>query len=174
MSKTKSISILRAPPQDGEDASHSFAQLASTLITDNGISRVHIKTLTVASVEELVDTKDEENFVIFIISCAADGSVDRLVRKAIRKLKEPIKSNGKVDFAIALLGHARCENSAGQMSDTIFGTGRRFEKSLMTNNIFRTLSCVSRLETQVELRSPDEEFDPWMKNIISWILSQQS
>jgi hypothetical protein len=68
-------------------------------------------------------------------------------------------------YAVVLLGHARCENSASQMGDVIFGAGRRFEKSLSCSSRFQCTT--SRLETQVELGDPIHDFDPWIMDLLS-------
>ena len=109
-----------------------------------------------------------KTLTIFLISCSADGSVNRQVRKVMRKIPKTGTADGvatKGDshyYAIAALGHARCENSANQMADTIFSTARRFDKLL--SGLYVSLS--SRLETQVELMGPDEEFDPWVRSVL--------
>lgn len=109
-----------------------------------------------------------KTLTIFLISCSADGSVNRQVRKIMRKIPKTgtadgVATNGNSHYyAIAALGHARCENSANQMADTIFSTARRFDKLL--SGLYVSLS--SRLETQVELIGPDEEFDPWVRSLL--------
>jgi hypothetical protein len=55
------------------------------------------------------------------------------------------------------------------MGDTIFGTGRRFEKALAGSSIFETLPYVPRLETQTELCGPEDEFDPWVMSLVEKI-----
>jgi hypothetical protein len=125
---------------------------------------------------------------LFIVSCAADGSVHRSVRKFARSLanvkldfdNDAISSSSSFAgccnwFTLALLGHARCDNSAKQMADTIYSAGRRLEKALLQT----TTTCLSssslsspsssttttigrRCETQVELEAPEVKFDPWI------------
>jgi hypothetical protein len=126
---------------------------------------------------------------LFIITCAADGSVHRSVRKFARtlaKLKTDSANNntGGNDknnhcFALTLLGHARCDNSAKQMADTIYGAGWRLEKSLLqaasllfpvsleavvsgADHGLPTRQQQQRCETQVELEGPEVKFDPWI------------
>ena len=58
------------------------------------------------------------------------------------------------------------ENSANQMSDTIFATARRFDKLMSSSGLFDTSLTWNRLETQVELSGPEVDFDPWLKSLI--------
>jgi hypothetical protein len=142
---------------------------------------------------QAMGSKAQTDLHLFLISCAADGSVHRSVRKLTRKLLSLSSSKHKKNddhndsaqaaqgddststsnstsgcccqFAVALLGHARCETSAAQMADTIFGTGRRFEKALSTstNPVFTNITPQQRrLEEQVELCGPEIAFDPWV------------
>jgi hypothetical protein len=109
---------------------------------------------------------------VFLISSAADGSVNRMVRKVSQLLKKENDTNTKDKnyeyyYAVALLGHARCENSALQMGDVIFGAGRRFEKSLSCSSRFQCTGTTGRLETQVDLVDPIHEFDPWIMALLS-------
>jgi hypothetical protein len=117
---------------------------------------------------------------LFIISCAADGSVHRSARKFARSLANlniqekhnDIASSLQQQqqqqccyFALTLLGHARCDNSAKQMADTIYSAGWRLEKSLLalqaTRSSITATTTFSRCETQVELEGPEIKFDPW-------------
>lgn len=114
---------------------------------------------------------------VFLISCTADGSVNRSVRQVTKKLKKystqstttgsettrtTNNSAATTTNYVGLLGHARCDNSAKQMADTIFGTGRRFPKALAhCYDVGR-----QQLETQVELVGPEQDFDPWVKSIM--------
>ena len=192
------VCILYAPPADGEDASATFAARASGLLEDAGIRVSGVGPLTVprdGGVGRPLPWTDVEGervsvggggassrLVVFLISCSADGSVERSVRKVMRKLPKSGEATTRgsssacadvslagaaVDdeYAVALLGHARCENSANQMADTIFGTGRRFEKALGTSGLFAGSPFVSRLEAQVELCGPEKEFDPWVMGL---------
>jgi asparagine synthase (glutamine-hydrolysing) len=122
------------------------------------------------------------NITLFLISCTADGSVNRLVRKITRKLKNlstastntNTNTNTTMNFGIAavgLLGHARCDNSSKQMADTIFGSnGRKFDKALQQSSITvvgeDVVSVSTRLETQVELYGPEQDFDPWLEGLL--------
>ena len=196
------VCIFHAPPPDGEDASATFAERATEIIKETAAGEtveVDVRTLTAPKEEQeaftfwkvrngddgtgykqkCTATNNAKKLAMFLISCSADGSVERSVRKIMRKLskKQEDDDNNEDDmstkayYAVALLGHARCENSANQMSDTIFGTGRRFEKALESSSEFSSSSstagpCTSRLETQVELRGPEEEFDPWVKDLL--------
>ena len=102
-------------------------------------------------------------WLLLIISCGADGSIHRLMRKAVRNLKSSASGAGgsSAKFAVALLGHARCANSAIQTEQTIFGAGRRIEKTLSDH-----LSKIhDRIETQVELVGPEQEFDPFLESL---------
>lgn len=152
-------------------------------------------------------SSSERNHTLVIISCSADGSVDRVVRKILRSLKNTTTSENKKKKAIvlgneshllmksggsltsmnnetaekveakklgiALLGHARCDNSANQMKDTIFNYGRKFHKcflSLLASNSSsgkgNTSSYIQKIEVQAELDGPDVSggFDDWLKS----------
>jgi len=104
--------------------------------------------------------------------------VNRNVRKIIRKIPKdvnvkPNNDNKQYLYAIAALGHARCENSANQMADTIFATARRFDKVMSSSGMFVDTSLKwKRLETQVELNGPEVDFDPWLKSLINLYSSQ--
>jgi hypothetical protein len=123
---------------------------------------------------------------LFVISCAADGSVHRSVRKFARSLAKVNMNKGGVCckdncFAVTLLGHARCDNSAKQMADTIYGAGWRLEKSLLqAASLLFPLSLVSddrprqRCETQVELEGPEVKFDPWIMALAQSLSSSSS
>lgn len=73
--------------------------------------------------EETTSGENDDTFRLFLISCGADGSVHRVVRKFVKKIKEepPTKSQ----YCVALLGHAVCKTSAEQMKEQIFAAGRR-------------------------------------------------
>ena len=157
---------------------------------------------------------------LMLLSCTADGSVNRSVRKILRALSKEKKSPATaaatargtattihtsttataddlqppqqqaivVDqthkthtitiTGCGLLGHARCDNSAKQMAETIFQSGRKFEKQVsaygggnhatMTNHMPSRI--LPRLETQVELIGPEVEFDPWLATILTNVL----
>uniref|UniRef100_A0A7S4K9M1 Uncharacterized protein n=1 Tax=Odontella aurita TaxID=265563 RepID=A0A7S4K9M1_9STRA len=200
------VHILHAPSPDApaggeEDASATYAHRASTILQSHQrghpLVRIgHVGRLSVDDGplwvvnqgrggygngngdEQLAASPQEVTTVfLFVLSCSADGSIDRSVRKVARKL--PSSSDGSNDgpaargtesvrkFAVALLGHARCENSAQQMGDTIYTAGRRFEKALLKCALFSPPSptIAKRLETQAELRSPEDEFDLWVSSI---------
>mmetsp|Transcript_23012 Transcript_23012/g.38038 ORF Transcript_23012/g.38038 Transcript_23012/m.38038 type:complete len:230 (-) Transcript_23012:183-872(-) len=107
---------------------------------------------------------------LFVVSCAADGSVHRNVRKFMRSLKDRDESKSSVTdnnnfYALALLGHARCDNSSKQMDGTIYGTGRKFDKALSA--VFSSKITFDRCETQAELEGPETLFDPWVKTLLA-------
>ena len=144
---------------------------------DGEASAIVVERLSLESVNVL--TCPDCTQCIFIISCSADGSVDRIVRKIVRNLRNSTDDNAasenKPKVAIALLGHARCENSANQKKDTIFGNGRKFLKAVVgllnaaaCDNSKDELSSVESLEVQVELEGPDSPggFDEWIKRIV--------
>ena len=137
------------------------------------------------------------DITLFLISCTADGSVNRSVRKITRKLKNnnaatttatrpptpttagsSISTTASAVVVVGLLGHARCDNSSKQMADTIFGTnGRKFDKALQqqqqqsssSNDVVSPVSLslsTTRLETQVELYGPEQDFDPWLEGLL--------
>ena len=160
---------------------------------------------------------------LMLLSCTADGSVNRSVRKILRALSKEKKSPPPATAAATargssttthttataddpppqpqqqavvvvdqthkihtitttgcgLLGHARCDNSAKQMAETIFQSGRKFEKQVAaygggsqtttTTNPMPS-RILPRLETQVELIGPEVEFDPWLATILTTVL----
>lgn len=179
------------PPETS--AAHEYAQRIPTLVGDSAdasgtsdgatsnANTIVVERLTLESLDFLTkgngggDDEQTKAQHIFIISCSADGSVDRIVRKLIRSLKNDTSSGNAASqrpkVAIALLGHARCENSANQMKDTIFGNGIKFCKAVKNlleadgdtdaNDLF------SSLEVQVELEGPDAAggFDEWVRKL---------
>lgn len=196
------VNILYAPSPDGDDASATYASRASEILgAEEHIDVSFVGPLAVND-EYSHDTGDSEGkddadnnslpwkfgsnnvatdrhlicLTIFLISCSADGSVDRSVRKIMRMLPKSSASKGKTTtasksssrYAIAALGQARCENSANQMGDTIFGTARRFDKAMAKSALFHTTAVAEceRIETQVELAGPEQDFDPWIKTLI--------
>lgn len=183
------VNILYSPPPDGDDASSMYASRASDMCTDqDGITLGYVGQLVVNDANDSLpwhlegngqislEEEDQEIISIFLISCSADGSVNRNIRKIMRKLPKVAtagarNSNCSSYYAVAGLGHARCENSANQMADTIFGTARRVDKLLAGSGFFDSgsPSSRSRLETQVELCGPEKEFDPWIKILLQSI-----
>lgn len=125
--------------------------------------------------------EDLPELCILILSCSADGSVDRVVRKLTRSLKSsgpashkdgPATANGRpTRFGVALLGHARCETSAAQMEDTVFGTGRKFHAALRSRSAFSG----DRLEIQAELEGPEAPggFDEWFNRQVEEIIGSE-
>ena len=189
--KTKVVYAPQADEPQESSAAHEYAQRISSLVEDSADSSnasddvssnanaIVVERLTLESLDFLMKGdggEDEETIAqhIFIISCAADGSVDRIVRKLIRSLKNSTSggiSTQRPKVAIALLGHARCENSANQMKDTIFGSGRKFcraVKSLLEVDGDKNANdSFSTLEVQVELEGPDAAggFDDWVRKL---------
>lgn len=204
------ISIFYSPqPDENPDvsAAHEYAKRISDVIAqdnsekelvgnDIGIDRLSmdsLKFMNENTAEETAPNTTEETappqYIFIILSCSADGSTDRIVRKLTRSMNskpsktEEIQTSHQVAssafskgrIAIALLGHARCENSAQQMKDTIFSNGRKFHQRLFQNimDASQTKSGVSYwdvediLEAQVELEGPDAPggFDEWVTNI---------
>ncbi len=83
------------------------------------------------------------------------------------KSKELPIISSKCFVAVALLGHARCENSAQQMKDTIFNGGRKFGKQMQ--EYFKDSQFPDRLEIQAELDGPEMSggFDEWVQQSIN-------
>ena len=109
---------------------------------------------------------------LFVISCAADGSNNRSARKFARSLpgtKEGVGICKRFMAAVVLLGHARCDNSAKQMGETIYGGGRRFEKSLEKEGSPFSTVGIDRCETQVELEGPETKLDEWLESFQSYL-----
>jgi hypothetical protein len=144
------------------------------------INRLSMESIGIISSDD--KEAEEDQLCIFIISCSADGSVDRIVRNLVRSMKnsettgekktattnsedEKDPKKQKLYCAIALLGHARCENSAQQMKDTIFSNGRKFYQAIMRKSLKEGVSANARkLEIQAELEGPDTPFgfDEWI------------
>ena len=181
------VNILYSPPPDGDDASSTYTDRAVEYLTsiNKEVSLGYVGPLKVNDDDnddralpwyiEQNKTIEDKAITIFLISCSADGSVNRNVRKIMRKIPKDVndksKDNNKQHFyAIAALGHARCENSANQMADTIFATARRFDKVMSSSGLFVDTSLKwKRIETQVELNGPEIDFDPWLKSLIQFI-----
>lgn len=152
-------------------ASRSFAdriaeqqQLKNTTTVVKLIDLETVKSTIAAAAGETSST----TIHFFIISCDADGSVHKAVRKSSRELTKQAQQNKEGDsassitqnyIAVALLGHARCENSAQQMKDTIFTAGRKFDKAATGLGA----RLIDRVEVQAELEGPEVVFDPWVK-----------
>jgi len=142
------VNILYSPPPDGDDASSTYTDRAVEYLNsiNKEVSLGYVGHLKVNDdntdddralpwyIEQNNSTKEDKEITIFLISCSADGSVNRNIRKIMRKIPKDTDTESKSNdnkqhfYAIAALGHARCENSANQMADTIFATARRFDK----------------------------------------------
>ena len=190
--KTKVIYSPQPDEPQESSAAYEYAKRISDMLGGGGLTSIRssaetdcdgeanaivVERLSLESVNVL--TCPDCTQCIFIISCSADGSVDRIVRKIVRNLRNSTDDNAasenKPKVAIALLGHARCENSANQMKDTIFGNGRKFLKAVVgllkaaaSDNSKDELNSVENLEVQVELEGPDSPggFDEWIKRIV--------
>ena len=105
---------------------------------------------------------EEGLFCVVVVSCDADGSVHRDVRKLTRKLSND--TSGKMGLGVGnrlvviLLGHAVCSNSAMQMNSEIYRHGRKLAKFLGADKLNGTL-----VEVQVELDPPEVGFDPFIQ-----------
>ena len=129
-----------------------------------------IQTKVILSpLREETTVENENSIYIFLISCAADGSVHRCTRKFLKKIKEESASRC-LKYCIALLGHSVCRASAEQMNEQVFVAGRRLSKTLL--QVFGN-PIIKPLETQVELVAPDDAFDPWVASLITKIESAQ-
>lgn len=197
--KNVKVSVFYSPqpdePQDSS-ASYEYAKRINELHGQQHVDKdgcqinVTVTPLNVDSIDNIFsfndnnETKEEDHqLCIFLISCSADGSVDRIVRKLVRCMKSSETNPGgeettaknseeekdpkeqKHYCAIALLGHARCENSAQQMKDTIFSNGRKFHQAIVRKALKEGENAVSRkLEIQAELEGPDTPrgFDEWI------------
>jgi hypothetical protein len=184
------IVVLYSPQPDEQSessAAYEYAKRTSHLLSkQHGSRNIGIHRLSVDSLNSLSDEATPEgsktsnstspSCTFIIVSCSADGSVNRIVRKILRNLKNQKQTEDEVppssstpqingNIAIALLGHARCDNSANQMKDTIFNHGRKFHKCLEVANSSR-LNVKDRLEVQVELEGPDASggFDEWVNS----------
>ena len=168
--------LLGGVPGDGPT---SISSSSAETDGDGEANAIVVERLSLESLNFLTSPEENCTQCIFIISCSSDGSVDRIVRKIVRNLRNSTDntatSENKPKVAIALLGHARCENSANQMKDTIFGNGRKFLKAVVgllnvaaSDNSKDGLSSVESLEVQVELEGPDSPggFDEWIKRIV--------
>lgn len=188
------IKLFYSPqPDEQPDSSAAFeyANRASELLSKESdmnvdVQQLSIESLNIESNENSTNEDDDDDdepsvspsdaspkCTFVIISCSADGSVNRIVRKILRNLKnvKSSKKNGESSkaheyIAIALLGHARCDNSGKQMKDTIFNHGRKFHQCIeaATRTSVNT-NVVEKIEVQVELEGPDQPggFDEWAK-----------
>ncbi len=199
-----SLIIFYAPQPDENyesSAAYEYARRASDQFSaGNNDGQVFIHRLSLDSLDNLLfappttvatgnasPTINPPITTIILLSCSADGSVDRTVRKLIRNLKQHIQQQnssdsrtspsetssprGKTKVAIALLGHATCENSANQMKDTIFNHGRKFQSTVsqMADTCSSAVVDVTdTIEIQVELEGPDAPggFDDWLNSNI--------
>ena len=166
----KSFRLIYAPlPEETNDVEAStafqYTQRAQTHLQEQGFQA------TASMIQEdSFSSMDTSVIIIFIVACAADGSIHRSVRKATKKLNttnnndEDGTSNLSQSLALCLLGQSRCDNSAKQMNQTIFGAGRRVEKSFAASH---HALHQERLETQVELVGPEQDFDPWLESLMT-------
>ena len=142
--------------------------IQSTMMADNtgNKGKVSIDISRLDGTTKPFDLLQERNFLllVLIISCEADGSVHRDVRKLTRQITASgetselgrLQNNHRI--VVVLLGHAICHNSANQMESEIFRVGRKLAKLLGAETGKGTL-----LETQVELESPQVSFDAFMQ-----------
>mmetsp|Transcript_32856 Transcript_32856/g.79527 ORF Transcript_32856/g.79527 Transcript_32856/m.79527 type:complete len:207 (-) Transcript_32856:120-740(-) len=158
----------------------SNTNVTISCIQESSFEEIILTTCTDENVNET--TSPKRMLCLLILSCSADGSIHRLLRKATKRLGQDGSSSSSpsnrimtqsIPLAVALLGHARCDNSAKQMNQTIFGSGRRIEKALLTTTTGNTsgdhggfIGIQDRLETQVELVGPEVDFDPWWNSVI--------
>jgi hypothetical protein len=166
-----------------ESASRAFADriIAQSNSTAKWTCDVVIKILDLEIIKTAMTTimtqaaTDEQTPTLhfFVVSCDADGSVHKAVRKISRELSKKGTEISATEthqyYAVVLLGHARCENSAQQMKDTIFTAGRKFDKVLDGSFGARLRD---RVEVQAELEGPDESFDPWVKAALDQLMAQ--
>ena len=185
-SAATAIQIVYAPnPDESEDtsAAKEFAVrargiLKSAIQRDDGESQIpiqlmHLNDWEVSILQQGKGDDGESTWAkrlfIFLISCGPDGTVHRSVRKLTKSLKEANGSNNIVDAttAVGLLGHSVCKTSAEQMADQVFAAGRRLCKLLGQLNQAWDDMCDNdlKLETQVELVPPEQEFDPWVQSL---------
>lgn len=189
------LTLFYAPQPDENceaSAAYEYARRASDqLSARNYDGQVFIHRLSLDSLDGLLvaptagadgntsPTITAPKTAIILLSCSADGSVDRTVRKLVRHLKQDLQlySSGQCSsssetsslphkvIAIALLGHARCANSANQMKGTIFNHGRKFQQSVSEiADICSSAVVKEMIEIQVELEGPDAPggFDDWL------------
>jgi hypothetical protein len=181
------IQIRYAPLQDERNVATSaaleFSKRAARIFENNNTTgssaKVDVSFIGDGDGDgDLPSTTDSINdpsvlrLTVFLISCAADGSIHREVRKLTKAVKEEKSSSSlssdKECYAVALLGHAVCDNSAKQMADAVFGAGRRLVKALQKKKRTGGECCpVFVVETQVELVAPEEGFDGWVEGLIA-------
>lgn len=71
------------------------------------------------------------DMVVLILYASADGTADRSVRKFTKALSSASTCNVKdVDFCLFLLGGATCYNSASQMKEQVYRSGRKVGTAL--------------------------------------------
>ena len=132
----------------------------------------------------------ENTLCVLIISCDADGSVHKNVRKFTEELSEYADDNRgnyiRLDITegnqlvVILLGHAVCSNSAMQTESEIYRHGRKlayfllegdnnrddsnYRDKVLQSNIFNKSEGLL-LEIQVELEDPKDKFDPFILGV---------
>jgi hypothetical protein len=132
----------------------------------------------------------ENTLCVLIISCDADGSVHKNVRKFTEELGEYAHDNRdnaiRLDLTegnqlvVILLGHAVCSNSAMQTESEIYRHGRKlayfllegdnnrddsnYRDKVLQSNIFNKSEGLL-LEIQVELEDPKDKFDPFILGV---------
>ena len=159
--------MLYAPLPDEElpaikSAAFEFSDRARVLLCEaTTVGSMHVVREDMTTFLEL-QREDEGMLCLIVISCDADGSVHKNVRKVIRKLStDPSGETGLGEgnrLVVILLGHAVCSNSAMQTDSEIYRHGRKLAKMLGANKSDGTL-----LEIQVELDSPEDKFDPFIQ-----------
>ena len=184
--KNVKVSVFYAPqPEESPDSSASY-EFANRINEVHGQKHdqqmnITINRLNVDNIGSMVsstndnDEVEEDQLCLFLVSCSADGSVDRIVRKLVRSMKdnettaEENPKRQKRYCAIALLGHARCENSAQQMKDTIFSNGRKFRQAIVRKASKEGVNTDARqLEFQAELEGPGG-FDDWIGECLRFV-----
>ena len=164
-------------------AAREFANRVHVVVPSSSCDDVRVDMLDLEKLQAAVaatTTNSLQSYQVlhlFILSCDADGSVHRAVRKISREFSknsggEASPKNQQHQYAVALLGHARCENSAQQMKDTIYGGGRKLDAALQKNSMLVPL--ISRLELQAELENPATTFDPWIGALWGSLISLAS
>mmetsp|Transcript_37822 Transcript_37822/g.55705 ORF Transcript_37822/g.55705 Transcript_37822/m.55705 type:complete len:161 (+) Transcript_37822:174-656(+) len=120
------------------------------------------------TVDEFVESAAKSINVVILVASTADGSVGKPCRSLTRAMKVlagkdytnndvPLAMPVRMKCAVALLGGARCTNSAESTRSEVYGSGRRFVKALKTAG----LEC-SVVEVDVELEAPEVQFDGWL------------
>lgn len=133
---------------DGEEASSEVAALLAARLQQERPTRLSDELLPQEVIGLAPVSSEPPSLLIMIVTCEADGSVSRSVRKLVRELKSrarqqrcqtpeamemATREGGELKglrCALIALGRAKCSSSAMSTKDTVYGTARQLFKLL--------------------------------------------